>query len=190
MTKNTTMKKVEIEIPEGKKAEWVNGVLTLVDDTPKDIKERVKTFEDACNTLGENHPFVRAYNGYAKNIPEENENDVDVLAFLKLRIICAALNEGWKPTLDKNECRYYPWFRIYTKEKYEELVMDEETLCRVPLRSSNFANAGGGLACASVDVAGSYLGASYGVRLAFKTKELAEYCGKQFIEEWADFLFA
>ena len=33
------MKKVEIEIPEGNKVEWVNGVLTLVDDTPKDIKD-------------------------------------------------------------------------------------------------------------------------------------------------------
>lgn len=38
------MKKVEIEIPEGKKVEWVNGVLTLVDDKPEDIKERIKTF--------------------------------------------------------------------------------------------------------------------------------------------------
>lgn len=184
------MKKVEIEIPEGKKAEWVNGVLTLVDDKPKDIKEHVKTFEDACNTLGENHPFVRAYNGYAKNIPEENENDVDVLAFLKLRIICAALNEGWEPTFSEDECRYYPWFNIYTKEEYEELVKDEETLFRVPLRSNYHASASGGLVCAVAVNAASCSFADYGVRLAFKTKELAEYCSKQFIDEWADFLFA
>lgn len=156
---------------------------------PKDIKERVKTFEDACKELGDNHPFVLQYN----TLRDSGGNGIDVAdiaAYIKLRIITAALNEGWKPKFDSDECRYYPWFRIYTKEEYEELVMDEETLCRVPLRSSNFANAGGGLACASADVAGSYLGASYGVRLAFKTEELAEYCGKQFIDIWADFLFA
>ena len=32
------MKKIELEIPDGKRAEWVNGVLTLVDDTPKEPK--------------------------------------------------------------------------------------------------------------------------------------------------------
>lgn len=181
------MKTIEIEIPDGKKAEWINGVLTLVDEKPQDITKRIKTFEDACGELGNEHSFVKSYEKYVNTASGE---EADVIAYLKLRIICAALNEGWKPKFDSDECRYYPWFRIYTKEEYEELVMDEETLCRVPLRSSNFANAGGGLACASADVAGSYLGASYGVRLAFKTRELAEYCGKQFIDIWADFLFA
>ena len=42
------MKKIEIEIPDGKRAEWVNGVLTLVDDTPKDVRDRIKTIEDSC----------------------------------------------------------------------------------------------------------------------------------------------
>ena len=39
---------IKIDVPAGKKAEWVNGVLTLVDETPKDnrpVTERVKTFE-------------------------------------------------------------------------------------------------------------------------------------------------
>ena len=31
------MKKIEIEIPEGKKAKWVDGVLTLADQHPVDI---------------------------------------------------------------------------------------------------------------------------------------------------------
>lgn len=42
------MEKIEIEIPDGKRAEWVNGVLTLVEDTFKDVRDRIKTFEDAC----------------------------------------------------------------------------------------------------------------------------------------------
>lgn len=75
---------------------------------PKDIMERVKTFEDACRELGEEHPFVRSYNGYTNNIHENNKNDTDILAYLKLRIICAALNEGWEPQFTEDEWRYYP----------------------------------------------------------------------------------
>lgn len=97
------MKKIEIEIPDGKRAEWINDVLTLVDDKPKDVTERIKTFEDACKELGNEHPFVRTYNEYARNMSEENKNDVDVIAYLKLRIIVAALNEGWKPKFTEDE---------------------------------------------------------------------------------------
>lgn len=179
------MKKVEIEIPEGKKAEWVNGVLTLIDDIPKDIKERVKTFEDAVMILGNDNQAVIDYFAIS-----ETDCSNDILAFAKLRVIAEALNEGWKPTFDSDECRYYPWFYIYTKEEYEELVKDEETPCRVPLRSNNNAYADGGLVCAYANNAASYSNSYFGVRLAFKTEELADYCGKQFIDIWADFLFA
>ena len=62
---------------------------------PKDIMERVKTFEDACRELGEDHPFVSAYTAWIKH--EEFDDQEDILAYMKLRIICAALNEGWEP---------------------------------------------------------------------------------------------
>ena len=94
------------------------------------------------------------------------------------------------PTFDKDKWRYYPWFYIYTKKEYEELDEDKKKSCRVPLRSSVNADANGGLVCAYAFSSGSHSHAYYGVRLAFKTKELAEYCGKQFIDIWADFLFA
>ena len=175
------MKKVEIEIPEGKKVEWVNGVLTLVDDTPKDIKERVKTFEDACSELGYEHPFVKSYEKYVNTASGEEEDDI---AYLKLRIIAAALNEGWKPTFDKDEWRYYPWFYIYTQKEYEKLDVDEKKSCRVPLQSNYNAYANGGLVFAYAYNAGSFSYTGYGVWLALKTKELAEYCGKQFIDIW------
>ena len=45
-------KKLEIEIPEGKTAVWRNGILTLIDEPEKDVKERIKTFEDACREIG------------------------------------------------------------------------------------------------------------------------------------------
>lgn len=157
---------------------------------PKDITERIKTFEDACNELGEDNVLVQAYRTAEFNT-SGNQNDVtDVVAYLKLRIIAAALNEGWKPTFDSDECRYYPWFYIYTKEEYDELDEDEKKECRVVGRSYNSSHAGGGPVCAYASYASSDSCSRYSSRLALKTRELAEYCGKQFIDIWADFLFS
>lgn len=41
MTINNKMQKIQIEIPDGKRAEWVNSVLTLVDDKPIEYKYKV-----------------------------------------------------------------------------------------------------------------------------------------------------
>lgn len=157
---------------------------------PKDIKERVKTFEDACSELGEDNILVQAYRTAEFNTSGNQKDVSDVVAYLKLRIIAAALNEGWEPTFGEDECRYYPWFYIYAKEKYEKLDKGDKKFSRVPLRSNGSASAVGGIVCASAVSAGSVSYSSNSVRLAFKTEELAEYCGKQFIDIWADFLFA
>ena len=151
---------------------------------PKDIMERVKTFEDAVAILGNDNQAVIDYYAIAdKNCTE------DILAFAKLRVIAEALNEGWKPKFDGDECRYYPWFYIYTKEEYEELDEDEKKACRVVGRSYFGSNASGGLVCAYAYSAFSSSFTSLGPRLAFKTRELAEYCEKQFIDIWEDYLF-
>ena len=154
---------------------------------PKDIKERVKTFDDAVSILGNDNQAVIDYYAIADKTCTE-----DILAFTKLRVIAEALNEGWKPKFDGDECRYYPWFYIYTKEEYEELDEDEDEKkkCRVVGRSSLNSVADGGLVYAGADFASSFSGSSYGSRLAFKTRELGEYCGKQFIDIWEKFLFA
>ena len=126
------MNKFEIEIPDGKVAKWVNGVLTLVDEEPQDITERIKTFEDACNMLGDEHPLITEYKLIAGSFDITNE----LIAYLKLRIICEALNEGWKPTFNEHEIRYYPWAYIYTKEEYKELddaTDDEKSRIRTRL---------------------------------------------------------
>ena len=182
------MKTIEIEIPDGKRAEWINGVLTLVDEPKEDdrpVTERIKTFEDAVDILGDEHQAVFDYYAVADSLCSK-----DILAFAKLRVIAVALNEGWKPQFDGDECRYYPWFYIYTKEEYEKLDEDEKKECRVVGRSSNDSIAGGGLVYAIANYASSDSYSYYGSRLAFKTRELGEYCGKQFIDIWADFLFA
>ena len=173
-------KKLEIEIPEGKTAVWRNGVLTLIDEPEKEVRERIKTFEDACREIGID---AEAWNRDKISLGLEP----DVLAFLKLRIIVKALNEGWEPRFTEDECRYYPWFILYTGEEYNKL--DGTGLSRVVYRSYNFASALGGVSCAGANNDSSSANAGIGVRLAFKTSELAAYCGRQFLDIWADFVF-
>ena len=128
----------------------------------QDIKERVKTFEDAVAILGNDNQAVIDYYAIADKTCTE-----DILAFAKLRVIAEALNEGWKPKFDGDECRYYPWFYIYTKEEYEKLDEDEKKECRVVGRSNSNSYAHGGLVYAYASGASSGSDASVGARLAF-----------------------
>lgn len=179
-------KQITIPVPDGKRAEWINGVLTLVDEQKVDnrpVTERIKTFEDACNALGDEHPLVKEY----LRVADGNIILDDLYAYLKLRIIVAALNEGWEPKFEKGEYRYFPWFYLYTKEQYDESDDEEKWLC--VLRSGNYAYSSYGFVyCNAFDDA-SVSSAYVGSRLTFRSRELAAYAGRQFIEEWADFMF-
>lgn len=155
---------------------------------PKDITERIKTFEDACRELGENHPLVLHY---SFNFNEEggwNDDGYvnDLEAYLKLRIICAALNEGWEPQFTENEERWYPWFTLWTEEdlsgKSDEWKADRH-LMLICDYTCDYAGYTFAYSChAPSDAAGNL-----GSRLCLKSEALATYCGKQFIELWADF---
>lgn len=155
----------------------------------QDIKDKVKTFEDAVAILGDEHPLVAQFRVIESSF-KEADNNLHLFAYARLVIIAEALNEGWKPKFDGDECRYYPWFYIYTKKEYEELDEDEKKDCRVVGRSFGNAIAYGGVVFAHAIHASSISNAVSGSRLAFKTRELAEYCGKQFIDIWEKFLFA
>lgn len=152
----------------------------------KDITERIKTFEDACKELGSDHPLVLAYQNTNLRDAEVANDNKDIIAYMKLRIIVAALNEGWKPQFIPGEYRWFPYFVLYTKDEIDE--MDEKTRARVVYRSYIFANAVGGVSFAYSYSVSAYVHASIGSRLAFKTDDLAEYAGKQFIEIYADFM--
>lgn len=149
------------------------------------VMERIKTFQDAVNELGYDNNLVKAYK---ETMPTCTYTDAkDILAYLKLRIIAAALNEGWEPKFTKDEWRYYPYFYVLTKEEYEHLKDEDKGRCVGRSNVDAFAN--GGLVFA-VTVSGSANSYTYnGVRLAFRTKELAQYAGKQFLDIWADFIF-
>ena len=156
---------------------------------PKDIKERIKTFDDARNELGrmaENGDETAAtlLSDYESNC--DNIQSKTTLAAMKLSIISYALNEGWEPQFTTDEYRYYPWFFLYTQKEIDE--MDEEDKGRVLGRSGNVAGAYAGVAYSGTGFASSYSYTSVGGRLCFKTSALAEYAGKQFLDIWADFM--
>lgn len=148
---------------------------------PKGITERVKTFEDACRELGNEHPFVMEWN-LGDNLSPDLE------AYLKLRIICAALNEGWEPQFTEDEWRWYPWFYQYTQEELDEMSDEEKQKRRMIDVSGRNAGYYAGLAYADSHYTPSYTTALLGSRLCLKNSELATYCGKQFIEIWIDFV--
>lgn len=180
VTFDTTGKKYVIE------AEHIEAA---VDNRP--ITERVKTLEDAIAVLGEDHTLVRQYHLYEQQM-NGNEDDMrDLTAFLKLRIITAALNQGWSPDwTNSDEWKYYPWFCLYTEDEYNDLDADDkERCCRVVGRSGSNAGADGGLVYADASNASWYSNTVNGSRLAFKTRELALYAGKQFVDLWCDFVF-
>lgn len=81
--------------------------------------------------------------------------------WLQATIICKVLNEGWKPNWkDTNEYKYYPWF-----------YMDK---------------AGVGFSYYGCDYGHS--SSAVGSRLCFKSSELAEYAGKQFLDIYKGFM--
>ena len=93
------------------------------------------------------------------SFPEEMRKHFEAL--FKMVVIVEALNEGWKPDWDNyNEAKYYPWF---------------------DMSPSSFAF------YASFCVFGSAY-AGCGSRLALKSEQLANYCGKQFLELWKEML--
>ena len=115
----------------------------------KDIKERIKTFDDVIRELGDD--------------PEEFKNAIsimeepDEIAYVKLKLIAKALNEGWTPDWSNGEWdKWYPWFN----------VNDSSSAGRFSFRGA----------------VGRYSGSAVGSRLCFKSEELADYAGTQFLE--------
>ena len=161
------------------------GDAVEVDNRP--VTERIKSFEDALDELE-----VRAANGdnTAKMLYDDWHNVTtdsdDLIAFLKLRIVCAALNEGWEPKHTEDEVRYYPWHWLYTQDELKDM-REEEKINRCMLPTGEYQTATAGFGCAFSNDAPSSSNANIGSRLCLRSDELAVYCGKQFIKLWADF---
>lgn len=179
---------IKIAVPAGKKAKWVDGFLKLVDNEEakekKPVTERVKTFDDACKELGIDAEAIQ------QQWQDAGITMLDEVAYQKLRIITAALNEGWEPEFKEDEYRYYPYCILYTKaeiEQKDDEWKDEHNLQLWIGGGSSSLGAVCGLAYALSDLAWSAAYASVSARLAHKTEELAIYSGKQFTELWANY---
>ena len=153
------------------------------------IMERVKTFEDACRELDFENPLVVAYNIIHTDTFLEDyvEKAQDLIAFLKLRIVCAALNEGWEPQFaKKDDIRWYPLHSLWTSE---ELKWKDDVWKRnkhlISTGDYNTEYAGFAFDMSSIVPSNGY--ATLSSRLCLKNQVLSDYCGKQFIELWADF---
>jgi len=133
--------KTQLEEIKNKKADLANkGKIT----------SRVKTFEDACKELGIDVSSIK-----------QGELSKDEYAYIKLKIIAKALNEGWTPDwTNSNEWKYYPWFDLSK-------------------RASGFSSYGYNRWNTNT-VAAS--------RLCFKNSELAKFAGTQFVEIYKDYI--
>lgn len=153
------------------------------------VTERIKTFEDACRELGEEHPLIQAYRQILEIATCEDYMKetfgVDMVAYLKLRIICAAINEGWEPKFTEDEWRYYPWFYLYTQQELDDMY-DDEKQERHMIDTGDYETEYCGFGYALSSDVPSGADARIGSRLCLKNSELATYCGKQFISIWAD----
>ena len=164
------MKTITIEIPDGKKAEWVNGVLTLVDDKPQDPNEKIKSFEDAVRFLGidevDNVEHLFYAQGFLVSILASDEDIIrKINAYAKLITIATAWNE-----ID----RFVPDWEYTSQYKYFPLF--------------EYSRDAAGFVCTNTLSTATVASANYGSRLCFKTRERAKQFGEQFIDLWNDFL--
>ena len=167
------------------KSEEVKNVLAALFCKPEDrVKpslddyKSIKTYEDACEALGE-EPVERSIGDHV---------DKHIIALIKLETISRALwGKDWqpKPDPDGRKFFYYPWFALYTQ--FEMDSMSEEDRDALLCAGANSgAGAGFGFLIAHRRSLGSY--ASICFRLCQETEEKAKYFGIQFKEIWADYL--
>lgn len=149
------------------------------------VTERIKTFEDACKELGNDHPMVLAYQNTNLRDPEVAEDNRDIIAYLKLRIVTAALNEGWEPQFTQDEWRWFPWFTLWTDDELEE-KSEEWKESHSLIDFYDFKGEWAGFAFAYSLFAPSGTNACIGSRLCYQSEALAVYSGRQFADLWAD----
>lgn len=164
------MKTITLQIPDGKKAEWIDGVLTLVDDKPQEPNEQIPTFADAIRFLGFGEFDNEDYLSYMQGFPVPIlANDEDIIrkinAYAKLITIATAWNKidgfvaYWE---DTSQYKYFPWFE-YSSDAV-------------------------GFVCTNTLSTATVASANYGSRLCFMTRERAKQFGEQFIDLWNDLL--
>lgn len=166
------------------KSDEVKNVLAALFCKPEDrVKpslddyKSIKTYEDACEALGE-EPVVDLVDHVDKHI----------IALIKLETISRALwGKDWQPKPDPDGSKYfyYPWFALYTQSEMDSMN-EEDRGALLGASADNGARAGFG--CLAAYSRSSSSIARIGFRLCQETEEKAKYFGVQFKEVWADYL--
>ncbi len=166
------------------KSDEVKNVLAALFCKPEDrVKpslddyKSIKTYEDACEALGE------------EPVGDLGDHvDKHIIALIKLETISRALwGKDWQPKPDPDGSKYfyYPWFALYTQSEMDSMS-EEDRGALLGAGANNGANAGVGFLYAHDRSSTSY--ADIGFRLCQETEEKAKYFGIQFKEIWADYL--
>jgi hypothetical protein len=124
----------------------VKSIRRIINDS-RTIIDQVNSYEDALIVLN------------IKSLVKEG-NSKDLNAYIKLKVIVKALNEGWvtEYTSYGGNSKWYPDFRFNgNRFEFSSIWCD-----------SNFSSSGAHLSC--------------------KTREIAEHLGKNFLDIWNDFL--
>ena len=166
------------------KSDEVKNVLAALFCKPEDrVKpslddyKSIKTYEDACEALGE------------EPVGDLGDHvDKHIIALIKLETISRALwGKDWQPKPDPDGSKYfyYPWFALYTQSEMDSMN-EEDRGALLGADASDGANAGFG--CLNANIRSSTSDADIGFRLCQETEEKAKYFGIQFKEIWADYL--
>lgn len=124
------------------------------------FKEKPKNIKEVIKTFED---VLKYFDIDEDDFNEGNEDlEVDEIAYRQIKLIVKALNEGWTPDwTNSNEYKYFPWFK-----------MGSSSGSGFSYRVFDYWN--------SASVVGS--------RLCFKSRELAEYAGKQFTEIYKQYM--
>lgn len=166
------------------KSDEVKNVLAALFCKPEDrVKpslddyKSIKTYEDACEALGEEH------------VGDLGDHvDKHIIALIKLETISRALwGKDWQPKPDSDGSKYfyYPWFALYTQSEMDFMSGEDRGAL---LGASAHGGANAGFGCLIAGLRSSYSGTGIGFRLCQETEEKAKYFGVQFKEIWADYL--
>ena len=166
------------------KSDEVKNVLAALFCKPEDrVKpslddyKSIKTYEDACEALGE------------EPVGDLGDHvDKHIIALIKLETISRALwGKDWQPKPDPDGSKYfyYPWFALYTQSEMDSMSEEDRGAL---LGANAHLGAYAGFGFLHAYGRSSYSDANIGFRLCQETEEKAKYFGIQFKEIWADYL--
>lgn len=155
----------------------------------RSIIERVTNFDEAVEELSRRTSDGDELASQLLNDWEQLHESAtpDLVAYIKLRIVCAALNEGWEPEFTEDEERWYPWHYLWTQGEIDSMS-DDEKKQRALIGVDDYRQDGwAGFAYSTSAYTPSDSRTTIGSRLCCKDEKTARHAATAFISLWADF---